>query len=123
MLTKKEELLAILVINSYEYILGLFFGLCIDILYNKYFKVKKGEGVIKSFVLLFLLFMPLITLVIFGRIHIIDYIPILKDMDLKNQENFTHPPPMAFAFGFWQTQSHLKIRNERVMRSITPNFK
>tara|TARA_B100000927_G_scaffold279204_1_gene262615 strand:+ start:3840 stop:4211 length:372 start_codon:yes stop_codon:yes gene_type:complete len=123
MLTKREEILVILLINCYEYLIGLFCGLGVDFLYNKYFKLKGKDGIIKSFILLFLLFMPLITLVIFGRTHIIDYIPILKDMDLKNQENFTHPPPMAFAFGFWQTQTHLKMRNDKIMRSMSTVFK
>ena len=123
MLSNRDELKALTLINFYEYSFGLISGTVINFFYKTIFPFTKKESVFKSVPLLFILVIPLITAVLYLRQHVVYYLPVLKDMDLKKHENFSHPPPLAFAFGFWQTQNQLKLRNDRFTKRLTSVLK
>ena len=123
MLSNREELKALTLINFYEYSFGLISGTVINFLYKTMFPFTKKESVFKSVPLLFILVIPLITAVLYLRQHVVYYLPVLKDMDLKKHEDFSHPPPLAFAFGFWQTQNQLKLRNDRFTKRLSSVLK
>ena len=123
MLSNRDELKALALINFYEYSFGLISGTVINFLYKTMFPFTKKESVFKSVPLLFILVIPLITAVLYLRQHVVYYLPVLKDMDLKKHEDFSHPPPLAFAFGFWQTQNQLKLRNDRFTKRLSSVLK
>tara|TARA_Y100000389_G_C17450174_1_gene514257 strand:- start:691 stop:1065 length:375 start_codon:yes stop_codon:yes gene_type:complete len=123
MLSNRDELKALALINFYEYSFGLISGTVINFFYKTIFPFTKKESVFKSVPLLFILVIPLITAVLYLRQHVVYYLPVLKDMDLKKHENFSHPPPLAFAFGFWQTQNQLKLRNDRFTKRLSSVLK
>ena len=123
MLTKTEEVKALALINFYEYSSGIILGTLSNFIYRYMFPYHENESVIKSVPLLFLLVIPIVTLVLYLRKHVVYSLPMLKDMDLDKQENFSHPPPLAFAFGFWQTQHQLKLRNNRFTKRLSSIMK
>tara|TARA_Y100000389_G_scaffold182788_1_gene199696 strand:+ start:2421 stop:2795 length:375 start_codon:yes stop_codon:yes gene_type:complete len=119
MLTKVDEIKAFGLINLYEYTFGLVFGLLINFLYKTIFPFTQNENVFKLAMTLLLLLFPLITLIVYVRQHYINYVPILKNMNLNEDKNFDHPPPIAFGFGFWQTQNQLKLRNDKFTKHLS----
>jgi hypothetical protein len=118
MLSNYELYIVLLIINFYEYSFGIVSGVLINFFYKTFFKFRKKESLLVSVPLLFILIIPLLTTLLFFRKKLPSFIPYLKDLDLENQKNFSHPPPLAFAFGFWQTQNQLKKRNDRLVNRL-----
>ena len=118
MLSNYELYIVLLIINFYEYSFGIVSGVLINFFYKTFFKFRKKESLLVSVPLLFILIIPLLTTLLFFRKKLPSFIPYLKDLDLENQKNFSHPPPLAFAFGFWQTQNQLKKRNVRLVNRL-----
>ena len=123
MLTKAQEIKVLVLINFYEYTLGLFVGILLDLLLNYILPYDKNINIVLSIMISILLIVVITTTLLYFRVHSIEYLPILKDMELKKQENFSHPPPLAFAFAFWQTQKQLKLRNSILYDKMSFLFK
>ncbi len=123
MLTKIQLLKAYLLINTYEFIGGIVVGHFSNELYRRIYKFNKAESLITTIVITFIFIVPLVTFIVYIRNIYTEYVPFLKDLDLKNQENFTHPPPIAFAFGFWEPKAQVKLRNRKMNIEIFKFFK
>ena len=119
MLNTRDEIKALALINFYEYFFGVVSGTLLDFSMAYTIPYKKGRSILLSIPLALFLIVCITTFVLYIRVHSVDYLPILKDMELKKQENFTHPPPLAFAFGFWQTQKQLKLRNSNLYSKMS----
>ena len=110
-LSEKDILKVFFFINLYEYSFGIILGHFINFLLKTFISFESNSSLIVTLLVSLIVLVPLLTVILFGRTRYIHKLPFLKDIDLKNATNFSHPPPLAFTFGFWQTQQELSYRN------------
>ena len=83
MLNTRDEIKALALINFYEYSFGIISGTLLDIFVAYTLPYKKGRSILLSMPLALLLIVCITTFVLYLRVHSVDYLPILKDMELE----------------------------------------
>ena len=120
--TKKElpidkEFASLLLINLYEYFLGLVFGF----LFNEFmylifpFKKESRPNVFVSFIFLIIFVTIIITCALILRKSTM-FLPYISD--IRKTYKLNHPPPIAMTFSLWRTINQLKKRSKYIQERI-----
>jgi hypothetical protein len=122
-LNKKQELpmdkefLSLLLINLYEYFLGLVFGFLFNEFMYLIFPFNKASkpNVFGAFIFLIIFVTIIITCALVLRKSSM-YLPYISDIRKTYQLN--HPPPIAMTFSLWRTINQLKKRSKYIQERI-----
>lgn len=112
-----KEFPALLLINLYEYFLGLVFGF----LFNEFmylifpFNKDKRPNVFISFIVLIIFVTIIITIALILRKSSM-FLPYISD--LRKTYKLNPPPPIAMTFSLWRTINQLKKRSKYIQERI-----
>ena len=116
-LPMNKEFPALLLVNLYEYFLGLVFGF----LFNEFmylifpFNKETRPNVFISFIFLIIFVTIIITIALVLRKSSM-FLPYIND--LRKTYKFNHPPPIAMTFSLWRTINQLKKRSKYIQERI-----
>ena len=112
-----KEFLALLLINLYEYLLGLIIGFLLnEFMYLIFpFNKDKRPNVYISFIFLIVFFTIIITIALMLRKSSM-FLPYISD--LRKNYKLNPPPPIAITFSLWRTINQLKKRSKYIQERI-----
>ena len=109
-----EEFLAFLIINFYEYFLGLVVGFLFNFAMFKAMPFKNERGMVISFLLVTILVSIIIsTLFILRKSS--QYLPYV---DKAFEKGLKHPPPVAITFSLWRTLNQIKLYSKHILKKM-----
>ena len=116
-LNPQEKFFVWSLINFYEFTLGFLLGLILNEFSYKLLPFKKNENILATIIIVIVLGVLSIYLTLYLR-EWVETLPGLKEYNLSEKTNYSHPPPVALTFGFWITHRQLKARNRSVQKYI-----
>ena len=116
-LNPQEKFFVWSLINFYEFTLGFLLGLVLNEVSYKLLPFKKNENILATMIIVVVLGVLSINLTLYLR-EWVETLPGLKEYNLSEKTNYSHPPPVALTFGFWITHRQLKARNRSVQKYI-----
>ena len=116
-LNPQEKFFVWSLINFYEFTLGFLLGLILNEFSYKLLPFKKNENILATIIIVVVLGVLSINLTLYLR-EWVETLPGLKEYNLSEKTNYSHPPPVALTFGFWITHRQLKARNRSVQKYI-----
>lgn len=116
-LNPQEKFFVWSLINFYEFTLGFLLGLALNEFSYKLLPFKKNENILATMIIVVVLGVLSINLTLYLR-EWVETLPGLKEYNLSEKTNYSHPPPVALTFGFWITHRQLKARNRSVQKYI-----
>lgn len=116
-LNPQEKFFVWSLINFYEFTLGFLLGLILNEFSYKLLPFKKNENILATMIIVVVLGVLSINLTLYLR-EWVETLPGLKEYNLSEKTNYSHPPPVALTFGFWITHIQLKARNRSVQKYI-----
>ena len=109
-----EEFLAFLIINFYEYFLGLVVGFLFNFAMFKAIPFNDDRGILTSFLLVTILVSIIISTMFILR-KSSQYLPYV---DKAFEKGLKHPPPVAITFSLWRTLQQIKKYSKHVLKKM-----
>ena len=112
-----KEFPALLLINLYEYFLGLVFGFLFNEFMYLIFPFNKDNrpNVFISFIVLIVFVTIIVTIALMLRKSSM-FLPYISD--LRKNYKLNPPPPIAMTFSLWRTINQLKKRSKYIQERI-----
>ena len=112
-----KEFCALLIINVYEYFLGLTLGFILNEIFFRIIKFdkSKSENLAVSFLLLTIMVTLVISICLMAR-KSSSILPFVSTV--YKHPDFKHPPPIALTFSLWRTLTQVKKRSKYVQEAI-----
>lgn len=112
-----KEFCALLIINVYEYFLGLTLGFILNEIFFRIIKFDKSktENLGVSFLLLTIMVTLVISICLMAR-KSSSILPFVSTV--YKHPDFKHPPPIALTFSLWRTLTQVKKRSKYVQEAI-----
>lgn len=116
-LNPQDKFIVWSLVNFYEFTIGFLLGLTLNEVSYMIAPFKDNENILTTLIILVVGGVLSINLTLYLREWVIN-LPGLKEYNLTEKTNYSHPPPIALTFGFWITHRQLKARNRSVQKYI-----
>ena len=104
-----QEFIAFLIINFYEFFLGMVSGFVLNELFFKIIPFKKEGNPIMMFFSMTLMVTITISIILILR-KSSKFLPYVSG--IYSNKDFKHPPPIAITFSLWRTLNQVKHRSK-----------
>lgn len=104
-----QEFIAFLIINFYEFFLGMVSGFVLNELFFKIIPFKKEGNPIMMFFSMTLMVTITISIILILR-KSSKFLPYVSG--IYSNKDFKHPPPIAITFSLWRTLNQVKNRSK-----------
>ena len=104
-----QEFIAFLIINFYEFFLGMVSGFVLNELFFKVIPFKKEGNPVLMFISMTVMVTITISIILILR-KSSKFLPYVSG--IYSNKDFKHPPPIAITFSLWRTLNQVKHRSK-----------